>query len=151
MIRNLWLMLFIALGLMVSLAGCQAPVTPTPQPNLPNPASVYCEKNGGQLDLRTAASGAVSGVCIFPDKSECDEWAYFRGECKPGDSLRTPAPASTPAANLPNPASVYCGDHGGKLQIVTATDGSQSGVCVFPNGSTCDEWAYFRGECAPAK
>jgi len=22
-------------------------------------------------------------------------------------------------------------------------------VCVFPDGSTCDEWAYFRGECSP--
>jgi hypothetical protein len=26
-------------------------------------------------------------MCVFPDGSECDEWAYFRGECKPGDSL----------------------------------------------------------------
>jgi hypothetical protein len=31
-----------------------------------------------------------------------------------------------------------------------AADGSQSGVCVFPDGSTCDEWAYFRGECGLA-
>ena len=32
----------------------------------------------------------------------------------------------------------------------TAADGSQSGICVFPDGSTCDEWAYFRGECGLA-
>ena len=49
--------------------------------------------------------------------------------------------------NMPNPASVYCVQHGNKLEIHSAADGSQSGVCVFPNGSTCDEWAYFRGEC----
>ena len=36
---------------------------------------------------------------------------------------------------------------GNKLEIQTASDGSQSGVCIFPDGSTCDEWAYFRGEC----
>jgi len=54
---------------------------------------------------------------------------------------------STPPVNMPNPASVYCAQHGNKLEIHTAADGSQSGVCVFPNGSTCDEWAYFRGEC----
>jgi hypothetical protein len=51
---------------------------------------------------------------------------------------------------MPNPASVYCEQNGNNLEIQTASDGSQSGVCVFPDGSTCDEWAYFRGECAPA-
>ena len=51
---------------------------------------------------------------------------------------------------MPNPASVYCEQNGNKLEIHTAADGSQNGVCVFPDGSTCDEWAYFRGECGPA-
>jgi putative hemolysin len=50
-------------------------------------------------------------------------------------------------AGMPNPASVYCTQNGNKLEIQTASDGSQSGVCVFPNGSACDEWAYYRGEC----
>jgi hypothetical protein len=50
---------------------------------------------------------------------------------------------------MANPASVHCVQNGNKLEIITAADGSQSGVCVFPDGSTCDEWAYFRGECAP--
>ena len=48
---------------------------------------------------------------------------------------------------MPNPASVYCEEQGYKLEIVTATDGSQSGLCIFPDGNSCDEWAYFRGEC----
>jgi len=51
---------------------------------------------------------------------------------------------------MPNPASLYCEQNGNILKIRTAEDGSQSGVCVFPDGSTCDEWAYFRGECGPA-
>lgn len=59
------------------------------------------------------------------------------------------APPDMPQANMPNPASVYCEQNGNKLEIRTAADGSQSGVCVFPDGSTCDEWAYFRGECGP--
>ncbi|MBI5962305.1 MAG: DUF333 domain-containing protein [Chloroflexi bacterium] len=64
----------------------------------------------------------------------------------------TPAPVSTeiPQPNMPNPASVYCEEHGNKLEIRTAADGSQSGVCIFPDGSECDEWAYFRRECGPA-
>ncbi len=53
-------------------------------------------------------------------------------------------------ANMPNPASVYCEQNGNKLEIRTAADGSQSGICVFPDGSTCEEWAFYRGECGPA-
>jgi putative hemolysin len=52
---------------------------------LANPASVYCEEQGGRVEIRTAADGSQSGACIFPDGSECDEWAFYRGECGPGD------------------------------------------------------------------
>jgi len=66
--------------------------------------------------------------------------------------VQTSDPAATeiPLANMPNPASVYCTQNGNKFEIQTASDGSQNGVCVFPDGSTCDEWAYFRGECGLA-
>ena len=60
------------------------------------------------------------------------------------------AATNIPQAGMPNPASVYCTQQGNKLEIRTAADGSQSGVCVFPDGNTCDEWAYFRGECGVA-
>ena len=65
---------------------------------------------------------------------------------------QTPEPVATdiPQTNMPNPASVYCEQNGNTLEIRTAADGSQSGTCVFPDGSTCDEWAYFRHECGPA-
>jgi putative hemolysin len=62
-----------------------------------------------------------------------------------------PAATETSQANMPNPASVYCEQNGNKLEIQTASDGSQNGICVFPDGSTCDEWAYFRGECGLAQ
>jgi uncharacterized protein len=61
-----------------------------------------------------------------------------------------PAPTATPPAAMPNPASVHCTQAGNKLEIRTAADGSQYGICVFPDGSTCDEWAYYRGTCGPA-
>ena len=69
--------------------------------------------------------------------------------------LNTQVPTGIPVTDIPdssiaNPASVYCEEQGNKLEIRTADDGSQSGLCVFPDGSTCDEWAYFRGECGPA-
>jgi len=60
-----------------------------------------------------------------------------------------PTKTDIPPVNMPNPASVYCKENGNTLEIRTAADGSQSGVCFFPDGSTCEEWAYFRGECGP--
>jgi putative hemolysin len=72
--------------------------------------------------------------------------------CSAPQTQETPESTATdmPQANMPNPASVYCTQQGNKLEIVTASDSSQSGVCVFPDGSVCDEWAYYRGECGPA-
>ncbi len=62
-----------------TIAGSLSP-TPTPQPGIANPASVYCTERGYQLEIRTTANGQT-GYCVFPDKSECEEWAFFRGEC----------------------------------------------------------------------
>lgn len=61
-----------------------------------------------------------------------------------------PTVTPIPQVSIPNPASVYCADNGNKSEIRTAADGNQTGVCIFPDGNTCDEWAYFRGECGPA-
>lgn len=66
--------------------------------------------------------------------------------------VQTPEPTATaiPQVNMPNPASVYCAQKGNNLEIRTTADGSQSGICVFPDGSICDEWAFYRGECGLA-
>jgi putative hemolysin len=165
---------------------------------LPNPASVYCEEQGGTLEIRDEEGGQV-GYCLFDDGSECEEWAFMRGECSPGQSLGGDTGIANPASvfcaeqggtvdlatgicslpdgtqcdewalyrgecgpgqatggavlggdtQRPNPAAVYCEEQGGTSEIVTAADGSQSGVCHFADGSACDEWAFFRGDCAP--
>jgi len=52
-----------------------------------NPASVYCINQSGSLNIRSDAEGNQYGVCIFDDGSECEEWKFFRAECKKGDSL----------------------------------------------------------------
>ncbi len=84
-VLNLTFVLVIAIICALMLGSCATttpqPTTPPAQPNMPNPASVFCEQNGGKLDIRTAADGSQSGVCVFSDGSECDEWAFFRGEC----------------------------------------------------------------------
>ena len=72
--------------------------------------------------------------------------------CATPQAQLTPAPVSTdlPQLNMPNPASVFCEEQGNRLEIRTAADGSQTSYCIFPDGSECDEWAYFRGECIPS-
>ena len=57
---------------------------------LANPASVYCGEQGGASEIRSNADGSQSGVCQFADGSECDEWAFYRGECQPGNSGNNP-------------------------------------------------------------
>ena len=48
---------------------------------------------------------------------------------------------------IANPASVNCIDNGGKLSIVDKPEG-QVGMCTLSDGTVCEEWAYFRGECS---
>ncbi len=48
---------------------------------------------------------------------------------------------------LANPASVYCIEQGGESDIRTLVDESQKGFCLFDDGSECDEWEFFEGEC----
>jgi putative hemolysin len=55
----------------------------TEKVGLANPASVYCEENNGTLDIRDTEDGQV-GYCIFEDGSECEEWAFYKGECNNG-------------------------------------------------------------------
>lgn len=81
--RKISLISLILICLLVSVACNAKQSTPNSAPNMPNPASVYCEQQGYQIEIRTAADGSQTGYCIFPDGGECDEWAYYRGECGP--------------------------------------------------------------------
>jgi putative hemolysin len=90
-------------------SSAQSAATQTPPPNLPNPAAVHCQEQGNKSEIRSASDGSQAGVCVFPDGSECDEWAYFRGECGPADQNTPPAsPAAIPTA-LPGDPSLYQG------------------------------------------
>lgn len=53
-------------------------------------------------------------------------------------------------ATAPNPAAIYCVSHSGKSEIKTNVDGSY-GLCVFTDGSVCDEWRFFKGQCKPGQ
>jgi putative hemolysin len=48
---------------------------------------------------------------------------------------------------IANRASVYCVQSGYSLEIGTGINRGQYGVCLFPDGAECEEWAIFRNEC----
>ena len=93
--KKRWILIGLAVFLCVLVAGCQSddaqgadegPASTTGgDAELPNPAAAYCQEQGHKYEIRTASDGSQSGVCIFADGSECDEWAYYRGECEPGN------------------------------------------------------------------
>jgi putative hemolysin len=48
---------------------------------------------------------------------------------------------------IANPASTKCLSDGGQEKIINNPLG-QSGLCMFTDGSVCDTWEYYRGECS---
>ncbi|MFZ0005469.1 MAG: DUF333 domain-containing protein [Methanoregula sp.] len=88
----------------------------------------------------------VLGLCVVAG-------IVIAGCTQPSSIAPTPTTtAATPTtlAGMANPASVHCGNIGGTTLIMTNPDGSQYGMCTFSNGTSCEEWALFRGEgCQP--
>jgi putative hemolysin len=93
MCRRMGILFVVLVLLAQAVSGCQQVGG---NAGMPNPASVYCEEQGGTLEIRENEDGQY-GVCIFDDGSECDEWAYYRGECAPGQMAHLPEPTVAPA------------------------------------------------------
>jgi putative hemolysin len=74
----------------------QTSPSPDEGTGMANPASVNCIAQGGKLEIRTDNTGGQYGMCLFPDGSECEEWALFRGECNPGQSNQGQGPLPPP-------------------------------------------------------
>ena len=77
--KILWLMALSAIAVL-TLTGCNQPENSDENVGIANPASVYCEDQWWTLDLE-------EGLCMFSDGSYCEEWAYFRDECHPGEII----------------------------------------------------------------
>ena len=113
-----------------------APCPGTGGVGMANPASVFCEEQGGTLEIRTdAESEGQIGICILPYGIECEEWAYFRGEC-PEKHVCTEAEKAAEMCTLEYMPT--CGDNG-------VTYGNKCAACASKNIDS-----YTPGEC-PAK
>jgi putative hemolysin len=137
---------FTIMIILLALTACTTPQTRTaldtaatdmPQANMPNPASVHCTQNGNKLEIRNAADGSQNGICVFPDGSTCDEWAYYRGECG-----LTPQKSSTPAMVVVATTEAGGGGPGGS----NSSGGNASGG-YMPPGATeelADWWGVIK-------
>ena len=47
-------------------------------------------------------------------------------------------------AEIANPAAVYCEEQWWTLNL-------EEGLCMFSDGSYCEEWSYYRDECQPGE
>lgn len=68
--------------LMLPIMACSSNSNKAKEQQLPNPASVKCVNDGHRLEIRKDEKGNEYGICISADGKECDEWAYFRDECR---------------------------------------------------------------------
>ncbi len=97
-------------------------ITQKPDVGMANPAAVYCEGLGYSYKSIETAAG-TDADCIFPDESRCGQWDFLSGRC--GQEF------------------TYCHQQGWVMMEM----GTNIGVCVFDDGSTCDEYSYFQDEC----
>lgn len=63
------------------------------------------------------------------------------GESKEALTEKRPRPIG-----MPNPSAVYCVKLGYKFEVVTDEEGSQYGVCIFPDGNAFLAWDFYRGK-----
>jgi putative hemolysin len=145
------------------ISGCGT-TTAEPTTGLANPASVYCEEQGYTLEMRTDADGGQYGVCIFPDGSECEEWAFYRGECGPAASdaeqpieastvapteVPTVQPTETPTPAEPAETWVYVDlmpdESGTTLTWMDSLSGAANSVPAPGTGyQVIGEWVYYQ-------
>jgi len=122
--------LIVTLVLAVLIIAALSPAATGSAPQLPNPASKFCADEGFKVEIRTEAGGEV-GYCLFPDGSECEEWAFFRGECAPGtrnperttDGITARMLVGPNALVGPGPSNLKWSPHGATLAYVEPQDG----------------------------
>lgn len=63
-----------------ALAACSADKAgqESPAVGTANPASEFCIKQGGKLEMKKDKDGGEYALCHLPDGSAVEEWEYFR-------------------------------------------------------------------------
>jgi len=102
-------------------ASCCHPTSCVNKENVPSCEGIFCTQEcvPNTLDCGQGSCKCISGKCVVAIENK--------------------------TGKLPNPASVYCIEHGGKLEI-RENELGQYGMCI-KNNKECEEWEFYRGEC----
>jgi len=95
------------------------------QPAMANPAAVYCRGLGYSMVDRLTPAG-MDADCLVQGEFQCGQWDFLAGRCGREYS--------------------FCELNGGEL----VQDDGNIGRCLFVDGSSCIEFAYFQGDCQPS-
>ncbi|VVC00278.1 Uncharacterised protein [uncultured archaeon] len=143
----------LAVILILVFAGCAGTAQPPAPPannssqaannvtnntQIPNPASKFCVDAGYRNEIRGGPDGQV-GYCIFKNGRECEEWAFYRGQCTDADSFSV---IQSPGF-VAHPKSIeykYYAD--GRLTL-TETNLSEGGSSTLTAWLTPAEFAAF--------
>lgn len=74
------LALLLSTAALAALAACSADKAgqESPAVGIANPASEFCVKQGGKLEMKKDKDGGEYALCHLPDGTVVEEWAYFR-------------------------------------------------------------------------
>lgn len=109
-------------------------------------------RNRGRWFLETLAllgcSVAIATGCAGNSNPPPKPAETVEAQPEGSEPAATEEPAEPTAnAQVANPASANCVKNGGKLEIMDG-EGGQFGVCIFEDGSRCEEWSFMRKQCA---
>ena len=81
-----------------------------------NPASVYCEEQGGTISIVKDEEGNEYGICKLADGTEVEEWEYYRANHKDEELTWAKAPLYT-EEDLKSAEKVITDDGFGKMTV----------------------------------
>lgn len=71
-------------------------------------------------------------------------WALTLAGCNKNTPVENPVENLEENVEMANPASVFCEENNGTLNL-------EEWLCMFEDGSYCEEWSYQRWECQPGE
>lgn len=125
----------------VVIAGCGSQ---SQQMHVANPASKHCVQQGGAVVIQKNGEGGEFGVCVFEDNRQCEEWAFYRGNCPKGGVKVT---------GYVTDAARYCAITGGTYRMTAGQSGSipEQGTCTRVGGVVCDVYEFYAAKCPARK